>query len=81
MNGVLGIANSVFRGHDPVAPSQAIGNVVDDMECDTLCSGRIIPLDVGPQSREVVDCLGRPYPGHDRVGFGFSSLRARRLCS
>jgi hypothetical protein len=44
------------------------------MECDTLCSGWIIPLDVGPQSREVVDCLGRPYGRHDRVGVGFSSL-------
>jgi hypothetical protein len=37
-------------------------------------SGRIIPLDLGPQSREVVYGLGRPYRGHDRVGVGFSSL-------
>jgi hypothetical protein len=43
------------------------------MECDTLCSGWIIPLDVGPQGHEIVDCLG-PYGRHDRVSVGVSSL-------
>jgi len=48
------------------------------MQRDTLCGSRIIAFDVGAQCRDVIDCLGRLYRGHDRVGVGFSSLLPRR---
>ena len=40
-------------------------NAIDGTEA-RRGDGRIIPRDAGTQSREAVDCLGRPYRGRSR---------------
>src|SRR6266480_3738070 len=69
---------------DPAAAQRVALHIVQNIEtllemgrpgrvkCNALCGCWIILFDVGTERDEVIDCLGRPDRGHERLGIGRS---------